>query len=153
MTYLRTLIWHWCGHCGNWWVPVHYWLFEGLSLSTATLVWKAAWNSVLFIGSLPLVPTVLCLMRYLRVISYLSLESLHHALQKIIVQPSSIQALLRKLFPSCWLRLVIDLRHLIPCLFKYSFNWYEDLQRFREELLVFTSDTITWIFLAGIRSS
>ena len=46
-------------------------------------------------------------------------------------------ALLRKIFPSCWLRPVIDLRHLIPCLYKYSCNWYEDLQSFREELLVF----------------
>ena len=112
-----TLIWHWCGHCRNWWVPVHYWSFEGLSLSTAPLAWKAAWNSVLVIGSLTLVPPVLYLMWYLRVISYLSVESLHHALEEIIVQPSSIQALLRRIFPSYWLRPVIDLRHLIPCLY------------------------------------
>ena len=118
-------------------MPVHYWSFEGLSLSTAPLSWKAAWNSVLVIGSLPLVPPVLYLMWYLRVISYLSVESLYHALQEIIVQPSSIQTLLRRIFPSYWLRPVIDLRHLIPCLYKYSFNWYEDLQSFREELLVF----------------
>ena len=82
-------------------------------------------------------PPVLYLMWYLRVKSYLSVESLYHALQEIIVQPSSIQALLRRIFPSYWLRSVIDLRHLIPCLYKYSFNWYEDLQSFREELLVF----------------
>ena len=129
------------------------WSFEGLSLSTAPLAWKIAWNSVLVIGSLPLVPPVLYLMWYLRVISYPSVESLYHALQEIIVQPSSIQALLRRIFPSYWLRPFIDLRHLIPCLYKYSFNWYEDLQSFREELLVFHLGYHHVDILAGIRSS
>ena len=73
------------------------------SLSRAPLAWKAAWNSVLVIRSLPLVPPVLCLTWFLRVTSYLPLEFLTHALFGIIVQPNSIPALLKKPSSSCWL--------------------------------------------------
>ena len=76
----------------------------GPSLSSAPLTWKNAWNSVLIIRNLPLVPPVLCLMWFLRVLSYLSLEFLTHALLEIIVQPNSMHpALLKKPLSSCWL--------------------------------------------------